>query len=96
MKHGDSIRVGIIDKGITDNAFVCNDPQQPGGISIHFGRMESIQVPKRPILDLVIAYPRPKKMKTLMSTIATLGVNRIVLVPPFKIEKGYLGMCSRV
>lgn len=89
--RGDSIRAGIVEKGITDDAYISTDPRQPGGLSIHMGRMESLRVPARPKVDLVIAYPRPKKIRNLMATITTLGVNRIVFVPPYKIEKGYLG-----
>ena len=45
----------------------------------------------QPWVDLVLAPPRPRVMKRLLSQLATLGVGRIVLVGAKKVEKDFWG-----
>ena len=45
----------------------------------------------QPWLDIVLAPPRPRAMKRLLSQLASLGVRRIVLVGAEKVEKAFWG-----
>jgi RsmE family RNA methyltransferase len=46
--------------------------------------------PKLPV-TLVVALPRPKVVNRLVAAVASLGVERIVLVNAWRVEKGYWG-----
>jgi RsmE family RNA methyltransferase len=47
-------------------------------------------VPERPLVDLVLAVPRPKSLVKLWPEIAALGVDRVVLVRTWRVAKPYL------
>ncbi len=47
------------------------------------------EVPPRPMVDLLLAMPRPKVMKRLWAQLAALGVGRIMLVRAEKVERYY-------
>ena len=49
------------------------------------------QAPLPPWCDLVLAPPRPRVMKRLLSQLATLGVRRLFLVGAEKVEKAFWG-----
>jgi RsmE family RNA methyltransferase len=46
--------------------------------------------PPRPLVDLVLAVPRPKSMTKLWPEIAALGVDRVVLLRTWRVGKPYL------
>lgn len=50
-----------------------------------------LQQPPPPALDLtlVLALPRPKMLKRILQTIATLGVKKIHLINSYRVEKSY-------
>lgn len=50
--------------------------------------------PPRPGVDLILAMPRPKALKKVLSQVASLGVDRLVLVNAARVEKAYFS--SRV
>jgi RsmE family RNA methyltransferase len=45
--------------------------------------------PPRPGLDLLLALPRPKALRRTFASVASLGVDRIVLVNAARVEKSY-------
>jgi len=45
--------------------------------------------PPRPGVDLLLAIPRPKALKKVLPAATTLGVDRIVLVNAYRVEKSY-------
>jgi len=45
--------------------------------------------PPRPGVDLLLALPRPKALKKVLPAIASLGVDRVVLVNAARVEKSY-------
>ena len=50
--------------------------------------------PPRPGIDLLLALPRPKALRKVLSAAASLGIDRVVLVNASRVEKSYFG--SRV
>ena len=47
--------------------------------------------PARPGVDLVLAIPRPKALRRILATVASVGVDRLVLLAAARVEKSYLG-----
>jgi RsmE family RNA methyltransferase len=45
--------------------------------------------PPRPGIDLVLAIPRPKALKRVIPAVASLGVDRVVLINAARVEKSY-------
>lgn len=45
--------------------------------------------PPRPGIDLLLAIPRPKALKRVIPAVASLGVDRLVLLNAAKVEKSY-------
>ncbi|MEN9797235.1 MAG: hypothetical protein RL653_931 [Pseudomonadota bacterium] len=45
--------------------------------------------PERPGVDILLAIPRPKQLKRVLQTVASLGVDRLVLVNAARVEKSY-------
>jgi len=45
--------------------------------------------PNRPGIDLLLALPRPKALKRILSGAASLGIDRIVLLNAARVEKSY-------
>lgn len=45
--------------------------------------------PPRADVDVVLAMPRPKQLKRVLAGVASLGVNRLVLLNAAKVEKSY-------
>lgn len=48
------------------------------------------EAPPRPLVDLVLAVPRPKSLAKLWPEIAALGVDRVVLLRTWRVAKPYL------
>lgn len=46
--------------------------------------------PERPRTDLVLAIPRPRSLRKLLPEIAALGVDRLVLLRTWRVQKPYL------
>jgi len=45
--------------------------------------------PERPGVDLLLAIPRPKALRKVLPAVASLGVDRVVLVNAARVEKSY-------
>ena len=45
--------------------------------------------PPRPGVDLMLAMPRPKALRRILAAVASLGVDRVVLVNAARVEKSY-------
>ena len=47
------------------------------------------QIPERPVVDLLLALPRPKVLRRLWAQIAALGVGKVIITNACKVERYY-------
>lgn len=47
-------------------------------------------VEERPLVDLILAIPRPKSLKKLLPEVAALGIDRLILLRTWRVAKPYL------
>ena len=82
---GASLRVGLLDGplGWGDVAEIAAD-----GVTLRC-RFESMVPPRAPV-DLIVGIPRPKSLRKLLPEIATMGVDRVVLLRTWRVAKPYL------
>lgn len=81
---GDSLRVGRIN-GLMGKAEVIRLEGHEAELQVAFDQQPPAKLP----LTLVLAVPRPKMLRRLFQTIATLGVPRLILVNSYKVEKSF-------
>nr|WP_189662344.1 16S rRNA (uracil(1498)-N(3))-methyltransferase [Pseudomonas sp. RW10S2] len=81
---GDNLRVGRIG-GLMGQAEVIRLEGHEAELRVSFDQQPPAKLP----LTLVLAVPRPKMLRRLFQTIATLGVPRLVLVNSYKVEKSF-------
>jgi RsmE family RNA methyltransferase len=81
---GQTLRVGMRG-GLTGTATVTATSDDALDLEVHLGEPP----PPRAGIDLVLAIPRPKALKRVVPAIASLGVDRVVLVNAARVEKSY-------
>ncbi|WEZ89073.1 16S rRNA (uracil(1498)-N(3))-methyltransferase [Pseudomonas sp. NyZ480] len=81
---GDTLRVGRIG-GLMGKATVVRLEKHQAQLDVSFDQPPPAKLP----LTLVLAVPRPKMLRRLFQTVATLGVPRLVLVNSYKVEKSF-------
>ncbi|MEB0044763.1 MULTISPECIES: 16S rRNA (uracil(1498)-N(3))-methyltransferase [unclassified Pseudomonas] len=81
---GDSLRVGRIG-GLMGSAHVLR--LEAGEAELHVTLDQS--PPAKLPLTLVLALPRPKMLRRIFQTIATMGVSRVILVNSYRVEKSF-------
>ncbi|MBL8936052.1 MAG: 16S rRNA (uracil(1498)-N(3))-methyltransferase [Archangium sp.] len=84
VSDGDTLRVGIRG-GALGTALVT--AQSKSELTLQITATEP--PPPRPGIDLIIAIPRPKALKRVIPAIASLGVDRVVLINAARVEKSY-------
>ncbi|WP_028631949.1 16S rRNA (uracil(1498)-N(3))-methyltransferase [Pseudomonas parafulva] len=82
--EGDSLRVGRI-SGMMGKATVLRLAPHEAELEVSFDQPPPAKLP----LTLVLAVPRPKMLRRLFQTVATLGVPRLILVNSYKVEKSF-------
>ena len=83
-RSGDTLRVGIIG-GRLGTARILGLDEESLDLEV---QLERDPPPKRP-LELVLALPRPPVFRRLVSTIASLGVERLLVVGTARTEKSF-------
>ena len=81
---GDTLRVGRID-GLLGTARVLRLEPQEAELQVTLDQPPPAKLP----LTLVLALPRPKMLRRVFQTIATMGVPRVVLVNSYRVEKSF-------
>lgn len=81
---GDRLRVGVRGGALGVGTVVAAD-----ALSLTLQVVLSQPPPSRANVSLILALPRPKALKRLIPAIASLGVDRLVLVNSAQVEKSY-------
>jgi RsmE family RNA methyltransferase len=81
---GDNLRVGQLN-GLMGRATVLRLEGHEAELQVSFDQAPPAKLP----LTLVLAVPRPKMLRRLFQTVATLGVPRLILVNSYKVEKSF-------
>ena len=84
VSDGDTVRVGIRG-GALGIATVVSQSKTELILQVTADQAP----PPRPGIDLIIAIPRPKALKRVIPAIASLGVDRVVLINAARVEKSY-------
>jgi len=81
---GDSLRVGRLG-GLLGSAEVLRLEDREAELSVSFDRKPPAKLP----LTLVLALPRPKMLRRVFQTVATMGVPKVILVNSYRVEKSF-------
>ncbi|WP_224364389.1 16S rRNA (uracil(1498)-N(3))-methyltransferase [Hyalangium versicolor] len=81
---GETLRVGRLG-GLVGTGEVLENT--PGALHLRVSLTDS--PPARAAVDLLLAIPRPKALKKVLPAVASLGVDRVVLVNAARVEKSY-------
>lgn len=80
----DELKVGVVG-GMRGTATVLNISEQELVLQT---RLDQPPLPRAEI-DVLLAIPRPKALKKVIPAIASLGINRLVLLNAARVEKSY-------
>ncbi|MCP3750150.1 16S rRNA (uracil(1498)-N(3))-methyltransferase [Pseudomonas sp. SBB6] len=81
---GDTLRVGRIG-GLMGQAVVLRLEGHEAELSVSFEQPPPAKLP----LTLVLALPRPKMLRRVFQTVATMGVPKLILVNSYRVEKSF-------
>ncbi|MDB6141686.1 MAG: ribosomal methyltransferase RsmE [Pseudomonas sp.] len=81
---GDSLRVGRIG-GLLGSAELLRLGSHEAELQISLDRAPPAKLP----LTLILALPRPKMLRRVFQTVATMGVPRVILVNSYRVEKSF-------
>lgn len=82
--QGDALRVGRLHGDLGNGEVLHIDANE-----VHLRVALTDPPPARADIDLLLAIPRPKALKKVLPALASLGVDRIVLVNAARVEKSY-------
>lgn len=81
---GDTLRVGRID-GLMGRAQVIRLEGHEAHLQVELDQPAPAKLP----MTLVLALPRPKMLRRVLQTVATMGVPKVVLVNSYRVEKSF-------
>ncbi|MFK3972139.1 16S rRNA (uracil(1498)-N(3))-methyltransferase [Pseudomonas sp. NPDC087358] len=81
---GDSLRVGRVG-GLLGSAQLLRLEAREAELSVVFDRQPPGKLP----LTLILALPRPKMLRRVFQTVATMGVPKVILVNSYRVEKSF-------
>jgi RsmE family RNA methyltransferase len=81
---GDSLRVGRVG-GLLGSAQLLRLEAREAELSVVFDRQPPDKLP----LTLILALPRPKMLRRVFQTVATMGVPKVILVNSYRVEKSF-------
>jgi RsmE family RNA methyltransferase len=81
---GDTVRAGVLG-GKLGTARLLSLEGEEVVLALTFAE----EPPPRPGVDLLLALPRPKALRRILAAVASLGVDRLVLLNAARVEKSY-------
>lgn len=81
---GDELKVGIVNGAIGKGIITALNKDEIL-LDVHLHKTSPTPLP----LTLVLALPRPKMLRRILQTIATLGVKKLYLINSYRVEKSY-------
>lgn len=81
---GDSLRVGRVG-GLLGTAEVLRLEKHEAELRVSLDTQPPAKLP----LTLLLALPRPKMLRRVFQTVATMGVSRVVLLNSYRVEKSF-------
>ena len=81
---GDSLRVGRIN-GLMGSAELLRLDAGEAELRVSLDQSPPAKLP----LTLVLALPRPKMLRRVFQTVATMGVSKVILVNSYRVEKSF-------
>ena len=81
---GDSLRVGRLN-GLLGSARLLRLEAREAELSVSFEHDPPAKLP----LTLILALPRPKMLRRVFQTVATMGVPRVILLNSYRVEKSF-------
>jgi RsmE family RNA methyltransferase len=81
---GDSVRIGRIN-GLMGSAELLRLEPREAELSVSFDREPPAKLP----MTLILALPRPKMLRRVFQTVATMGVPKVILVNSYRVEKSF-------
>jgi len=81
---GDSLRVGRIN-GLMGSAELLRLEAGEAELRVTLDQTPPAKLP----LTLVLALPRPKMLRRVFQTVATMGVSKVILVNSYRVEKSF-------
>jgi len=81
---GQTLRVGMVNGLMGEAEIIWLDEQE---LHLHFNLTQP--PPAKLPLTLLLALPRPKMLKRILQTVATMGVERLVLMNSYRVEKSF-------
>jgi len=82
---GDRLKLGLLNGHLGQGRILSIDSKQITIGDIVFDRAPPAPLP----LTLLLGLPRPKMLKRILQTAATLGVKKIYLINSYRVEKSY-------
>lgn len=81
---GDSLRVGLLDGLMGEGVIAALGPD---ALELNVTLLQS--PPAKQPVTLLLALPRPKMLKRILQMVTTLGVERLVLLNSYRVEKSF-------
>ncbi len=81
---GSELKAGILN-GNTGNALVTEIAEDTTCLQVDLAKKPPEGLP----LTLIVALPRPKMLKRILQTVATMGVKELILINSYRVEKSF-------
>lgn len=81
---GETLRVGLLDGDMGEGRLLRLDATS-AELQVRFDQPPPAKLP----ITLLLALPRPKMLRRVLQTVATMGVPRLVLLNSYRVEKSF-------
>jgi RsmE family RNA methyltransferase len=82
---GKTVRAGLLEGPIGEARVI-----RVGEMEVELELVLEGEPPERPRVDLVLAIPRPKSLAKLLPEVSALGIDRLILLRTWRVQKPYL------